>query len=180
MTKWAYVENNTIVGVYDRLPASWKHISGFNFLADDEPFLRSIGWSRVDTSNCVFDTNLYNECGLTYRLDGGIVFADPILVEKVVHVSTYSPIDEIRQQRDAMLKDSDVYQLADWQIAFTQELKTAWLLYRSKLRDIPQQFEELGYVVWPEELTSLIDQSRSQMREYVASLGQEGDINVTA
>jgi hypothetical protein len=53
--------------------------------------------------------------------------------------------EQIRQQRDSLLKESDWVGLSDVEISNKQ----AWLDYRQALRDIPQTFSNPSEVVWP-------------------------------
>ena len=52
--------------------------------------------------------------------------------------------EEIRTQRDALLKESDWTQVADAPVS-----QTAWADYRQALRDVPQQEGFPQEVVWP-------------------------------
>jgi hypothetical protein len=54
--------------------------------------------------------------------------------------------EQIRSQRDALLKDSDWAIISD---ATPKPSKEAWLTYRQALRDIPQNFSTPEEVVWP-------------------------------
>ena len=58
------------------------------------------------------------------------------------------PWDQIRSQRDALLKDSDWAIISD---ATPKPSKEAWLTYRQALRDLPQNFETPEEVVWPDK-----------------------------
>ena len=54
--------------------------------------------------------------------------------------------EQIRSQRDALLKDSDWAVAGD---ATPKPSKEAWLTYRQALRDIPQTFSKPEEVVFP-------------------------------
>ena len=54
--------------------------------------------------------------------------------------------EEIRQQRDRLLKECDWTQVADAPVD-----QAAWATYRQALRDIPQQEGFPENVVWPEK-----------------------------
>ena len=54
--------------------------------------------------------------------------------------------EEIRAQRDALLKDCDWTTTID---ANPKPSKEAWLTYRQALRDVPQNFTTAEEVVWP-------------------------------
>lgn len=56
--------------------------------------------------------------------------------------------EQIRAQRDALLKESDWSVAGD---ATPKPSKEAWLTYRQVLRDIPTTFKSPEEVVWPEK-----------------------------
>ena len=65
------------------------------------------------------------------------------------------PSKIIRFLRDLLLKNCDVYSLTDYPHA-SNEIKTAWLTYRQKLRDLPSiqtpllnENGELINIIWP-------------------------------
>lgn len=53
MARYAYVEDNKIVGVYDFPPKSWKNISNFHLLTDDE--LETYGFVKIVKADTVYD-----------------------------------------------------------------------------------------------------------------------------
>lgn len=55
--------------------------------------------------------------------------------------------NDIRSKRDILLKETDWAALPD--VNF--DLKQSWLVYRNKLRNIPQKFKSPEEVVWPEK-----------------------------
>ena len=170
MTKWAYVENNEIKGVYDRLPTSWKNISGFNTLENDLNTLIGLGWYRVSSYDS-YDSTKYNEMGYTFSIVNGAVVGTPILKEKTIEATPEPNIlGDIRTIRDSLLIQSDIYQLADWQVTFDNTLKNRWLLYRAKLREVPQIYETTGNLDWPTDLNELLADSNSAMQAYLVLL----------
>jgi hypothetical protein len=66
--------------------------------------------------------------------------------ELVPYVPPAPTWEQIRSQRDALLKDSDWSVAGD---ATPKPSKEAWLTYRQALRDLPQNFSEPSEVVWP-------------------------------
>lgn len=56
--------------------------------------------------------------------------------------------EQIRKQRDVLLKDSDWTIFLD---ATPKPSKEAWLTYRQALRDLPSTFKTPEEVVWPEK-----------------------------
>jgi hypothetical protein len=55
--------------------------------------------------------------------------------------------EQIRSRRDQLLKETDWAALPD--VNF--DSKQSWLVYRNKLRNIPQKFKSPEEVVWPEK-----------------------------
>ena len=55
----------------------------------------------------------------------------------------------LREQRNALLVDSDNYVRADRWDGYTPEQKTAWAAYRQALRDLPQNTQDPFNPVWP-------------------------------
>ena len=60
----------------------------------------------------------------------------------------HKSFDNIREQRDQLLKDSDYTQLPDSTYVSTQE---AWKTYRQQLRDITKGVTDPDTIVFPEE-----------------------------
>jgi hypothetical protein len=68
--------------------------------------------------------------------------------ELVPYVAPAPTWEQIRSQRDALLKDSDWSVAGD---ATPKPSKEAWLTYRQALRDIPTTFKTPEEVVWPKK-----------------------------
>lgn len=58
--------------------------------------------------------------------------------------------DEIKDQRNALLSDSDWTQLND--APLSEEDKEKWKQYRQALRDLPQDYPETSKLTWPETI----------------------------
>jgi hypothetical protein len=56
---------------------------------------------------------------------------------------------DVRNKRDAMLRDSDRVMLSDYPIH--EVGRTDWVDYRKELRDIPEDFDNADDVVYPNE-----------------------------
>ena len=72
-------------------------------------------------------------------IDDQVVFSDPPL-----HIPTW---DEIRNERNILLSQSDYTQLAD--AALTSDQQIAWKAYREALRKLPETFSSPDKIVWP-------------------------------
>jgi hypothetical protein len=58
----------------------------------------------------------------------------------------------IREERNKLLAETDYITMADRWSTLTDEEKTAWATYRQALRDIPQTFNSIWTVVFPEKI----------------------------
>lgn len=88
----------------------------------------------------ITDDPLYEEVSAA-ALD---VVLDP---EPVPQTETMNTWAQVRQERNLLLTLSDWTQLPD--VNLTTELKGSWASYRQQLRDITEQFDDPGKVVWP-------------------------------
>jgi hypothetical protein len=68
--------------------------------------------------------------------------------ELVPYVPPAPTWEQIRAQRDGLLKDSDWAAFSD---AAPKPSKEAWLSYRQSLRDIPNKFSKPEEVIWPQK-----------------------------
>lgn len=57
--------------------------------------------------------------------------------------------EQVRNKRDTLLKESDIYILPDRWSSMTTEKQKEWEEYRQKLRDIPQIYNEPFEIDWP-------------------------------
>ena len=67
---------------------------------------------------------------------------NPILLDRPIPKPTW---EQIKSKRNDLLKESDWIDLPN----SPSKNKEAWLDYRQKLRDIPQNFKKPEDVVWP-------------------------------
>ena len=89
-------------------------------------------------------------------------FTKPTLSEikaKKIELENALPMQMLRQQRDILLKESDIYALPDYP-HINDEKKTEWLTYRQNLRDITKTQSPilnllgvLENVTWPTKPT---------------------------
>jgi len=160
MANWAYVENDEIKGQYDLLPKNWKNVSGLNLAADDLPFLKSIGWYPVTKKSESYNDSTHYVSGYDYEVREDDVLESIVLSERQPEpqeeFSTlkYRFIEQLRNKRNELLKDSDWTQLQDVQNSFDESTKNKWVVYRQALRDIVEQYSEnevinIAEVNWP-------------------------------
>lgn len=70
------------------------------------------------------------------------------LEQKWQEVLTEMPAKRLREQRNFLLKKTDMYGLADFGFK-TEEEKQAWMEYRQALRDLPANTEDPENPNWP-------------------------------
>lgn len=150
MQKYCYIENGEVVRANQELPKVWKNVSNFYLLPDS--MLKTYGWLPLVIENenkPVFVSSSY------------IIEEDGVREVIVTRDKTVEEIEEeaakelemqwrqIRNQRDELLKQSDLLVLIDKWETLTEERKEEIRIYRQALRDIPQGFERPEDVVWP-------------------------------
>ena len=84
MANYAYIENEVPIEFYDLLPKSWKNISGFN-LIDDEEYLKSLGWYRVIKGEVSHDPQSQRISGYEYAFENNNVYENPVVVDIEPH-----------------------------------------------------------------------------------------------
>lgn len=160
MAEWALIENNEITGKYDALPKNWRNVSGLDLAKNDLPFLKSLGWYPVTKSNETFDNSIHYISGYDYEIRKNDVLESIVLSEKQPEpqeeFSTlkYRFIEELRNKRNELLKNSDWTQLQDVQNLFDESTKNKWIVYRQALRNIVEDYSEneivdIEQVNWP-------------------------------
>lgn len=60
-----------------------------------------------------------------------------------------------REQRDALLKESDWTQISDYSLV-TEEEKVLWAVYREELRNLPETYPNSADIVWPSKPQPII------------------------
>ena len=65
----------------------------------------------------------------------------------------FSSWAEVRSQRGYLIQRCDWTDLPH--AALTDEQKTAWQTYRQALRDIPQTYQNINEIIWPQEPTGV-------------------------
>jgi hypothetical protein len=160
MANWAYVENGEVKGQYDLLPANWKNVSGLNLAANDLPFLKSVGWYPVTKKSETWNDLTHYVNGYSYEIKENDILESVNLTERQPETQEefstlkYRFIEELREKRNELLKDSDWTQLQDVQNLFDESTKNKWVVYRQALRDIVEEYSEneitnIAQVNWP-------------------------------
>jgi hypothetical protein len=166
MANFATVENNDITGKYDLLPKSWKHVSGFDLLKDDETVLNNFGWYTIQKVEVTYNPETQYISDYSYDFTGNKVYETPVLADHVIPVVDpiipeteeelfQNALSALRIERDILISKCDWTQLIDVQQLHDDDWKTSWATYRQSLRDLPNRCisGELNIyeLIWPTE-----------------------------
>lgn len=157
MAEWVYVENNQIKEFYDRLPRSWKNISGLD--KADVGYLRNLGWLPVQKNTITYDQNTHYIKNYSYEIFQDKVIETPIIdtiIENSYEVSKFNFLQNLRIERNRRLLNCDWTQTTDIQKIKNSIWITNWENYRQKLRDLPNHYDNLSsytnvIIAWPVE-----------------------------
>lgn len=155
MNKFALIENNNVQSIGD-LPTNWNNVSNFSALNPNSPeelkIIKSHGWLPVET---------ITENKQVYVQTEYVIEENCVKEIITTRDKTLQEIDEdnrieleknwslVRNQRDLLLKQSDIEVVSDKWEQMTAERKSSWSSYRQILRDIPQNFSNPSDVIWP-------------------------------
>lgn len=84
MTVYAYVEENQIKEIYYVMPQSWKNISNFHLLSEDE--LINHNWYIVKDSPAIYDSDLEEIYDVDYQFVNNEVLRIYLIRNKVINV----------------------------------------------------------------------------------------------
>lgn len=163
MARYAYVENDQVLELYDYLPDNWRNISGFKFLASSIEELNARGWYMVQQVPYTIDPDIERLDGYDYTFSNGLVTETARIVSiPVIRRKTFSEkkqefMQELRDIRNSLLDESDWTQLPDVLPVRNQSWLDSWKTYRQALRDLPAVYKapeptvKIRQVVWPEK-----------------------------
>jgi hypothetical protein len=160
MANWAYVENNTVKERHDFLPKSWKNVSRLDKLIDDVNLLNNLGWFKVEKEYQDYDNSTQRIIGYNYEFTDNKVIESLQLEDYIEEKPTFEKLKEtflndLREKRNELLRESDWSQSTDIQNLIDDETKNAWINYRQTLRNLPKVYEsnevlDLNQVEWPD------------------------------
>ena len=161
MATYAHIENSTITGLYDLLPANWRNISNFYALKDSFDYIHELGWRMVAVdSNPEFNSDSQKLSDPKHRIDNDEVveyrevinlptaIATPVAVfteeeQLAAKIERHNLImSELRTKRNELLTNSDYTQLADIITKNGATLTAMYVTYRQTLRDLPGLYED--------------------------------------
>ena len=145
---YAHVKEDGSVDYLGGLPKSWGNISNLHLSNGDDAYLKTLGWlPLVETNvtpavNQAFDTDV-----VTVEEDRVLLIhrARDMTAEEIADRDS-SHMNNLREQRDQKLVDSDWTHASDYPSPVAAAKKTEWETYRQALRDFP---ETADITTWP-------------------------------
>jgi hypothetical protein len=151
MKKFALVQNNEVIQV-GGLPTNWKNISNFYLMENDLEFLQDNSWLPVETITENKSVYVSTEYIIEEKKVKEVVTTREKTLEEIDienKLTLDAKMHSLRFLRDKLLKESDIFIVADkWEKMDPVE-KEKWSNYRQQLRDIPQNISNPDEVVWP-------------------------------
>ena len=103
MANYAFVEDGTIVGVYDLVPKNWKNVSNFYVLSDDE--LLTFGWHKLVKVTPEYNTATQKLGNPVYTFENETAYETMTVIdielvneESAPYELSEKEIDDIRQR----------------------------------------------------------------------------------
>lgn len=153
MTRYAYVENNEVQGVYGTLPQRWKNVSNFHLLSEE--MIREYGFYPITTASIpTYDPEVTEASQPTYSFTGDGVLEHVTLTPRPQSIRNIdAEWQEIRRIRDQKIRDIE-WRMSRAQREIRQGLRTTDDValidrYIQELTNIPQTFSDPRDVVWP-------------------------------
>jgi hypothetical protein len=148
--KYCFVKNGIVeLGAQD-LPINFENVSNFNLL--DFETLKSYGWLPYELhseNKPIFVRSFYEV--LDYKIIEHYITRDKT-EQEIQHDfdnEKQNKWNSIREKRNNLLKESDVYVVSDrWEEMDISD-KQKWSFYRNQLRNIPQNFNDPDLVEFP-------------------------------
>lgn len=173
MAKYAFVENNEIVGLYNDLPRNWRNISNFYALEGETEYLDSLGWKLVQRAVVgEYDPTTQQLMPATFSIvDGSVIETIEIQnilpqtneeLESIKSTNHIIAMRQLRERRNELLASTDKTQLSDIIKKNGPELTSLYEIYRQSLRDLANtydadvNFTDISSAVFPEEPTGVI------------------------
>jgi hypothetical protein len=128
---------------FDNIPKNYYYSKSENGF-----YLKEVHKNKIPEDAILISEDTYKEV-MSQQLAGKKIVpgenGQPIAVERDPIIPTW---DDIRSERNKLLRESDWVVLAD---SNPRPTKEAWLTYRQNLRDIPQQYSDPSEIIWPQK-----------------------------
>ena len=151
---YAHVTEDGRVDYMGTLPKSWNNVTGLHLSEGDDAYLKTIGWLPL------IETNVTPSANQMFDTDVVTVEEDRVLLTHRARDMTAQEIadrdesnmDNLREERDQKLIDSDWTQAPDHSSPLADVKKVEWTTYRQSLRNLPATADiSLWPDVWPTE-----------------------------
>ena len=166
MAKFAHVENDQVVGVYDDLPENWTRVSNFYLLANDLEHLKTLGWYAIVKQDPEYDPVAKMPGKLIYVFTGDVVIETREIVDRPLdspaktqeqlaaeeQARIQNQWNNVRAERDQIMRDND------WRYLRYQRQTRAGITptddlikldqYMQALADVTAQQDPYN-IVWP-------------------------------
>jgi len=151
MDLYCYIEENgKIVSSVQELPVCWKNISNFHALDKEE--LKKYGWLPYVSISENKEVFVSSSREITEdKIIETIITRDrtPEEIREKQNIEIENKWNNIRDQRNDLLKQSDVYVLIDRWVNMSASKQLEWTTYRQALRDLPVKFSDPDSVEFP-------------------------------
>lgn len=154
MSKWAVVENDTIIEYYDVMPESWRNVSNIRSIESDLIALETLGWYPVnETTQQLGPNQTYGYVTFTFDPINKIVIKNAPIIDggdSIDDITTLKDnfMSQLRIQRDLLISQSDWTMIPDVVALKGIEWQKSWENYRQELRDLPEVYR----IQYPNEI----------------------------
>ena len=145
---YAHVKDDGSVDYLGSLPKSWGNISNLHLSNGDDAYLKTLGWLPLVETNVTLAVNqAFEKDVVTVEEDRVLLIhrARDMTAEEIADRDS-SHMNNLREQRDQKLVDSDWTHASDYPSPVAAAKKTEWETYRQALRDFP---ETADITTWP-------------------------------
>lgn len=149
MANYAVVKEDKILELHDYIPLLWNNVSNFNLIENKPELLEYYGWRKVIKRVPEFDSEIQILSEPKYIIENDYVVEtfDVINVyankSEFYNVRKQEILNNIRKNRDDLLKESDWTQNVDLVGIKSEEWILSWRKYRQLLRDLPFKYESV-------------------------------------
>ena len=150
---YAHVKDGS-VDYMGALPKSWGNVTGLPLSNGDDAYLKTIGWLPLVEPNVTLGANqIIDTDVVTVEEDRVLLIhrARDMTAQEIADRDE-SNMDNLREERDQKLIDSDWTQAPDHSSPLADVKKAEWTTYRQSLRNLPATADiSLWPDVWPTE-----------------------------
>ena len=150
---YAHVKDGS-VDYMGSLPKSWGNVTGLPLSNGDDAYLKTIGWLPLVETNVTLGANqIFDTDVVTVEEDRVLLIhrARDMTAQEIADRDE-SNMDNLREERDQKLIDSDWTQAPDHSSPLADVKKVEWTTYRQSLRNLPATADiSLWPDVWPTE-----------------------------